>query len=78
MHAERLITEGLLGHSRNPLYLGNLLILLGLFVIHNNGWAYAVGIPFFALAYTAMVKAEEAYLALQEMWPITFILFLDG
>src|SRR5439155_5001311 len=62
VYAERLITEGLFRHSRNPLYLGNLLILLGLFVIHNNPWVYAIGIPFFFLAYSAMVRAEEAYL----------------
>jgi protein-S-isoprenylcysteine O-methyltransferase Ste14 len=62
VHAERLVTEGLYRHSRNPLYLGNLLILLGLFMIHNNPWVYAMGIPFFLLAYQAIVRAEEIYL----------------
>src|SRR5262249_29729619 len=45
--AEQLNTTGLFNHVRNPLYLGNLLVLLGLFVIHNNPWVYGVGLAFF-------------------------------
>ncbi len=62
VYAKRLITEGPFQLARNPLYLGNLLIVSGLFVIHNSGWACAVGIPFFVLTYAAMVTAEEGYL----------------
>jgi protein-S-isoprenylcysteine O-methyltransferase Ste14 len=62
VYASRLVTEGFFAHSRNPLYLGNLLILLGLFVIHNNVWAYALGMAFFLFAYRAIVAAEESYL----------------
>ncbi len=62
VHADTLVTEGFFRHARNPLYLGNLLVLLGLFVIHNNPWVYAIGIPFFLFAYSAIVAAEEAYL----------------
>lgn len=62
IYADSLVTEGLFRHSRNPLYLGNLLILLGLFVIHNNPWVYALGVPFFLFAYSAIVRAEEACL----------------
>jgi protein-S-isoprenylcysteine O-methyltransferase Ste14 len=60
--AARLVTGGFFAHSRNPLYLGNLLILLGLFIIHNSPWVYALGIGFFAFAYRSIVAAEEAYL----------------
>lgn len=62
VYADRLVIEGFFGHSRNPLYLGNLLVLLGLFIIHNNPWVYALGGAFFLLAYSSIVAAEEAYL----------------
>jgi protein-S-isoprenylcysteine O-methyltransferase Ste14 len=50
------------GVCRNPLYVGNLLVLLGLFVIHNHPLVYWLGIPFFAGAYFAIVAAEEHFL----------------
>lgn len=62
VYAESLVTEGLFRHSRNPLYVGNLLVLLGLFIIHGNPWVLALGMPFFLLAYRSIVAAEEAYL----------------
>jgi len=62
VYAKRLVTEGFFRHSRNPLYVGNLLILLGLFIIHNNPWVYLLGGAFFLFAYRAIVAAEEAYL----------------
>ncbi len=62
VYAARLVSQGFFAHSRNPLYVGNLLILLGLFIVHNNPWVYAIGIPFFLFAYRAIVASEEAYL----------------
>ncbi|HEV8362566.1 MAG TPA: methyltransferase [Gemmatimonadaceae bacterium] len=62
IYAEDLVTGGFFSHSRNPLYLGNILVLLGLFMIHNNPWVYAIGVPFFLIGYVAIVAAEEAYL----------------
>ena len=58
MYAETLVTRGFFAHSRNPLYLGNFLVLLGLFVIYNNPWVYALGVAFFAVTYRAIVAAE--------------------
>lgn len=63
VYATSLQTAGFFALSRNPLYLGNLLILGGLFLINNNPWVYALGVPFFLVAYSAIVAAEEAYLA---------------
>jgi len=62
VYAEGLVTTGFFALSRNPLYVGNLLILAGLLVIWNSPLMYAIGVPFFLLGYRAIVAAEEAYL----------------
>ena len=62
IHADDLVTGGLFAHSRNPLYVGNLLILLGLFVVHGSPWCLGVGAVVFAFAYVAITLAEEDYL----------------
>lgn len=62
VYAEDLVTGGFFAHSRNPLYLGNLMVLFGLFIIYNNAWVYVLGAGFFGLGYVAIVAAEEAYL----------------
>ena len=62
VYAEDLVTRGFFNHSRNPLYVGNLLILLGLLLVWNSAPAYAVGVPFFLVGYVAIVAAEEEFL----------------
>ncbi|MFM1767921.1 MAG: hypothetical protein RJA22_450 [Verrucomicrobiota bacterium] len=62
VYAEDLVTDGLFAHCRNPLYDGNLLILLGLGLAANSLLFLAVGMPFFLLAYRAIVAAEEHFL----------------
>ncbi len=62
VYAEELVTRGFFNHSRNPLYVGNLLILFGLLIIWNAPVAYIIGVPFFVLGYMAIVAAEEAFL----------------
>ena len=62
VYAEALVTRGFFAHARNPLYVGNVLILLGLLVIWNAPPAYLVGVPFFLAGYVAIVAAEEAFL----------------
>lgn len=63
VHADKLVTEGFFAHARNPLYDGNLLILAGLFMIHNNPLVYLLGGIFFVTAYIAIIAAEETFLA---------------
>jgi protein-S-isoprenylcysteine O-methyltransferase Ste14 len=60
--AEKLVIEGLFAHCRNPLYVGNLLLLSALLVLANNPWVYVIGGAFFLFAYVAIVAAEENYL----------------
>ena len=62
VYAEELVTRGLFDHCRNPLYVGNILILFGLLVVWNSVAGYLIGIPFFGLGYIAIVAAEEAFL----------------
>jgi protein-S-isoprenylcysteine O-methyltransferase Ste14 len=62
VYAEGLVQEGFFAHSRNPLYVGNLLILLGLFMIHGSPVGVLVGMLFFTFAYWTIVLAEESYL----------------
>ncbi|HEV8201140.1 MAG TPA: isoprenylcysteine carboxylmethyltransferase family protein [Candidatus Polarisedimenticolia bacterium] len=63
IHADDLVTDGLFAHCRNPLYVGNVLILSGLFLVHGNPWVVGLGIGFFVFAYIAITLAEEAFLA---------------
>jgi protein-S-isoprenylcysteine O-methyltransferase Ste14 len=60
--AQSLVTRGLLNHVRNPLYIGNLLVVAGLAVIHNNPWVYLLLLPAACIGYQAIVTSEEAYL----------------
>ena len=62
MYAARLVQEGVFAHCRNPLYLGNLLILAGVGLASNSMLFALIGMPFFVYAYRAIIAAEESYL----------------
>ncbi|MCB0514694.1 MAG: isoprenylcysteine carboxylmethyltransferase family protein [Chitinophagales bacterium] len=62
VYAEDLVTDGIFAHVRNPLYVGNLLIILGLAFISNSLPYLLVVVPFFIFAYNAIVRAEENFL----------------
>jgi protein-S-isoprenylcysteine O-methyltransferase Ste14 len=62
VYADTLVTEGFFNHSRNPLYVGNLLILAGLIVIHGSPWVIGIGGAFYLFAYLAITAAEEDFL----------------
>ncbi len=61
--AQGLVTGGVFAHCRNPMYEGNLLAVFGLLAIAGNPIGLAAGVALFLLAYTAIVLAEETYLA---------------
>jgi len=65
IHADSLVQDGLFAHSRNPLYLGNMMVFLGLFIVLNSYLGYLVGVPFFLLAYLSITFAEEEFLRKQ-------------
>lgn len=61
-YADGLVTEGIFNHCRNPLYVGNILMLLGVGILANSLFYVAVMIPVFLFIYQAIVLAEENYL----------------
>jgi protein-S-isoprenylcysteine O-methyltransferase Ste14 len=65
IYADSLVQDGFFAHSRNPLYLGNILVLAGLIIVHGAPGMVAIGLLFFLFAYTAIVLAEEDYLRKQ-------------
>jgi protein-S-isoprenylcysteine O-methyltransferase Ste14 len=62
VYADRLVQGGIYSHTRNPMYLGNGLIVLGAALILHAPQFYAVVVPLTVLFYAAIIAAEEAYL----------------
>jgi hypothetical protein len=62
VYAKDLVTGGVYAHTRNPMYVGNMLILVGLAIASNSWTCVAVAIPFYAFVCAAIVAAEERYL----------------
>jgi protein-S-isoprenylcysteine O-methyltransferase Ste14 len=62
VYAEDLVTEGIYAHCRNPMYVGNLLILGGVATASNSWACVALAVPLFVFIYFAIVAAEENYL----------------
>jgi protein-S-isoprenylcysteine O-methyltransferase Ste14 len=63
IHAETLVTEGIYKVCRNPMYLGNLLLLLGFGLFANSLLFTLIFFPLFVFIYIAIIKAEEAFLS---------------
>ena len=62
VYADALVTEGLFGHTRNPMYVGKFLMVAGAGVAANS-WPALVGIcAVYSFMYHAVVLAEEEYL----------------
>ena len=62
VHADDLVTEGIFKHCRNPLYVGNILMLVGVGILINSLLFTVVFIPLFLFIYQAIVLAEENFL----------------
>jgi protein-S-isoprenylcysteine O-methyltransferase Ste14 len=59
----RLTTGGPYAHTRNPLYLGSLLIALGCAVAAASPWVAAAAAAYFLAFYPAVIREEAAFLA---------------
>lgn len=62
IYADRLVVEGMFNHARNPLYTGNILILLGGILVLNMFWYYVIVLPAFYIIYISITLAEEKFL----------------
>jgi protein-S-isoprenylcysteine O-methyltransferase Ste14 len=62
IYADDLVTEGVYAHVRNPMYVGNFLILVGLATIWGSPLAFGIGVSLVGFLYFAIVVSEEAYL----------------
>jgi protein-S-isoprenylcysteine O-methyltransferase Ste14 len=62
VYAEDLVTEGIYNHSRNPMYVGNVLILCGVALACNTWTCVLLAVPFCVFIYVAIIAAEENFL----------------
>jgi protein-S-isoprenylcysteine O-methyltransferase Ste14 len=58
----RLATGGPYAHTRNPLYLGSLLLALGVGAAAASPWAVLLVAGYFVVFYPAVVREEAAFL----------------
>lgn len=62
VYAEGLVTDGVFAHCRNPLYVGNILMLAGVGILANSLWYVIIVMPVFLFIYQSIVLAEEHFL----------------
>lgn len=62
VYARDLVTGGLYAHTRNPMYVGNVLILAGLAIASNSWLALGLLLPLYLFVCVCIVAAEEVYL----------------
>lgn len=62
IYAEDLVTGGIFAHSRNPMYVGNLLLAEGCLLVSGNITPIIVGSIFFLGFYLLIVYSEESFL----------------
>ena len=62
VYASALVRKGLYGLTRNPIYVGNFLIVTGVVMVSGAPLAYLTVIPFFYFVYQAIISAEEDFL----------------
>lgn len=60
---KEVVTDGMYQVCRNPLYLANFLMWLGLAIMWWEIYFSAVIVGFFAIEYFFIIKAEESYLS---------------
>ena len=59
---EQLTTSGPYAHTRNPLYLGSLILAIGFAIAAHSWWIGAAVILMFVAIYLPVIRAEESFL----------------
>ena len=59
---EELTTSGPYAYTRNPLYLGSLIMAVGFAVAARSGWVLLVMVVMFLVIYVPVIRSEEAFL----------------
>jgi protein-S-isoprenylcysteine O-methyltransferase Ste14 len=62
VYADGLVQGGVYAHTRNPMYLGNALIMVGMAIVFNAPAFYLIALPLTAFLYVLIIAAEEDYL----------------
>ena len=62
VYASNLVQGGVFAHCRNPLYVGNILMAVGLALIVHSYAFILIVIPAILFTYSCIVSAEESYL----------------
>ena len=60
---DAIVVSGIYRFTRNPIYVGFLLVVLAVGVGANNAWLLLSFVALFVLLYLGVVKAEERYLS---------------
>jgi protein-S-isoprenylcysteine O-methyltransferase Ste14 len=71
IYAENLVTDGLFSHCRNPLYVGNILIIVGFVFVSGNLSGMIAGSLAFIVIYRLIVHSEESFLSTKFGEPYT-------
>ncbi|HEX2602263.1 MAG TPA: isoprenylcysteine carboxylmethyltransferase family protein [Gemmatimonadaceae bacterium] len=61
-NVQRLVTYGIFGWVRNPLYIGNFLVWIGFVTISGVLWFLPIAVLLFAVEYELIVRYEEGVL----------------
>ncbi|MCI0467798.1 MAG: isoprenylcysteine carboxylmethyltransferase family protein [Beijerinckiaceae bacterium] len=58
----RIVTSGVFRFSRNPIYLGMLLLCTGIALLANSLWVLLIVLPLTLILQKGVIEREEAYL----------------
>lgn len=58
----RIVTRGIFNYTRNPIYLGIVIGVVGIGITFDNGWIVLLDIPLAIVIHRLLILPEERYL----------------